>query len=167
MLILGLDPGTAIVGYALLESEKNRFRLVSYGSIQTSSHFRTSYRLRIIEKKLARLIKKYQPREAAVEDIFFFKNQKTAVAVSQARGVILLTLEKQKVKIFEYTPLQVKSAVSGFGKAPKEQVQRMVKTILGLPKVLQPDDVSDAAAIAICHAHQLKVQNINIKTTLT
>jgi crossover junction endodeoxyribonuclease RuvC len=158
MLILGLDPGTATVGYAILEKEKNKMRSVKYGCIRTCAGDPAGDRLVCIEKELIKIVKEYQPNEAAIEKLFFMKNLKTAIAVSQARGVMMLALAKKKLPTFEYTPLQVKLTVTGYGQAPKLQVQRMVKGILGLKELPQPDDAADALAIAICHACQLKIR---------
>lgn len=151
MIILGLDPGTATVGYALVEKKKSNLCVLEYGCILTKPDREPGKRLLIIEKELGKIIKKYKPNESAVEKLFFLKNAKTAIAVSQARGVILLALAKQNLNVFEYTPLQVKMSVTGYGKASKIQVQRMVKGILELREIPRPDDAADALAIAICH----------------
>lgn len=158
MLILGIDPGTATVGYAILKKENNKMTAVKYGCIKTCAGEQTGDRLVCIEKELAKIVKEFRPEEAAIEKLFFLKNVKTAIAVSQARGVMLLALAKLKLPAFEYTPLQVKLTVTGYGKAPKLQVQRMVKGILGLKELPHPDDAADALAIAICHACQLKIK---------
>jgi len=164
MLILGLDPGTAIVGYAILEKEKNKMRSVKYGCIRTGAGEEPGERLVCIEKELSKVIKEFRPDEAAVEKLFFMKNVKTAIAVSQARGMILCALAKLKLPAFEYTPLQVKLTVTGYGQASKLQVQRMVKGILGLKELPHPDDAADALAIAICHACQLKIRRAGAST---
>jgi len=158
MLILGLDPGTATIGYALLNKNKNKLTAVEYGCIKTNARQDTGERLICIEKELQKIVKLFKPEEAAVEKLFFLKNVKTAIAVSQARGVMLLALAKLKLPTYEYTPLQVKLTVTGYGIAPKLQVQRMVKGILGLRELPYPDDAADALAIAICHAYQLKIK---------
>lgn len=163
MSILGLDPGSAIVGYALLEKKDKKLFSLKYGCITTDSRQPASRRLVQIERELAKIVKKYHPQEAVVEKLFFFKNLKTAIAVSQARGVILATLERVGLKTFEYTPLQVKLSVTGYGKAPKIQVQRMVKNILNLREIPRPDDAADALAIAICHSYQLKIKSAKLK----
>lgn len=157
MLILGLDPGTATVGYALLRKNKNELTVLTYGCIRTKPRDETGTRLAQIEKELEKIVRQFKPQEAAIERLFFLNNVKTAMAVSQARGVMLLTLARLKLPTFEYTPLQVKMAVTGYGKAPKIQIQKMVKNILGLEELPQPDDAADALAIAMCHAYQLKV----------
>lgn len=157
MIILGLDPGTAIVGYALIKKEGHKLEALEYGCIRTKAGMKDEERLLGIEKELKKIIKRFKPEESAVEKLFFFKNLTTVMTVSQARGVILATLAKAGLKIFEYTPLQAKSAVAGYGKAPKMQVQRMVKNILGLVDLPRPDDAADALAIAICHANQRRL----------
>jgi len=158
MLILGLDPGTATVGYALLDKNKNKLTAVEYGCIKTNSRDAAGDRLVCIEKELQKIIKLFRPQEAAIEKLFFLNNIKTAMAVSQARGVMICAISKLKLPAFEYTPLQVKLTVAGYGKAPKLQVQKMVKSILALKELPYPDDAADALAIAICHAYQLKVK---------
>lgn len=156
MLILGLDPGTATVGFALLQKNKNKLTAVNYGCIRTKAGGDAGARLVHIEKELIKIVKKFKPQEAAIERLFFMTNIKTAMSVSQARGVMLLALAKLKLPTFEYTPLQVKLSVTGYGQAPKLQVQRMVKTVLKLDELPQPDDAADALAIAICHSYQIQ-----------
>lgn len=155
MKILGIDPGTAATGWGLIKRTK-KLNCIEYGCIKTSADLTTAERLNNLYKELTSLIKKYKPDIVAVEDIFFFKNLKTAIKVSQARGVILLTAVKAKVKIVEYTPLQTKQAVACYGRADKAQVQKMVKTLLGLKQIPKPDDAADALAVAICAAHTIK-----------
>ncbi len=159
MKTLGIDPGTATVGWAVISEKKGNLTPVAYGHISTSSKKRTAERLKEICGDMEKIIKKYKPGEAAVEDIFFFKNVKTAVTVSQARGAILLTLERHKIRISEYTPLQIKQALTGYGRAEKKQVQYMVKRVLDLKNIPKPDDTADALAIAICHIHSRKLNN--------
>jgi crossover junction endodeoxyribonuclease RuvC len=158
MIILGIDPGTAIVGFGLIEKEtkSQKLKLIKYGCIETSAKFSTAERLKIIHEELEFLLKKHKPDIVAVEDIFFFKNLKTAIKVSQARGVILLTIAENKIVIAEFTPLQIKQAVACYGRAEKAQVQRMVKTLLGLNEIPKPDDAADALAVAICCAHSIR-----------
>jgi len=154
MIILGLDPGTAIVGYGVIEKKgKREFSVMEYGCITTSKNGRPSKRLLGIEKELNKVVKRIKPDLAVVEKLFFFKNLKTAIAVSEARGVILSCLEKNKIEIHEYTPLQIKQAVTGYGRASKQQVQKMVQGILKLDKIPKPDDAADGLAAAICHAY--------------
>ena len=146
MRILGIDPGLAIVGFGVIEYENLKFRTLSYGAITTPAHTPVEQRLTKIHRELDALIKKYKPDEMAVEELFFNTN-------IEARGVILVTGAENGVKINEYTPLQVKQAVVGYGNAEKSQVILMVKTLLGLEKAPRLDDTCDALAIAICHAH--------------
>jgi crossover junction endodeoxyribonuclease RuvC len=160
MKILGIDPGTATTGWAMLEEKNGCVKPLSYGHISTSPKDLAPKRIKEISDDLEKIIKKYKPAEAAVEDIFFFKNLKTAVKVSEARGSILLTLERNKVKITSYTPLQVKQALTGYGRAEKRQIQIMVKNILNLKSIPKPDDTADAIAIAICHINSRKLKNI-------
>lgn len=152
MLILGIDPGLAIVGWGIVESTRGNIRPVAYGSITTHAHTKIEERLLIIQNDLEDLINRYKPDEMAVEELFFNSNITTGIAVSEARGVIICTAHKLGVKINEYTPLQVKQAVVGYGKAEKKQVIAMVTSLLRLPKPPKPDDTADAIAIAICHA---------------
>ena len=153
MRILGIDPGLAIVGWGVVDYQNTRFRTVAYGSIQTPAHTRTEERLKLIYDGMKELIEKYAPDALAVEELFFNTNITTGIRVAEARGVILLSAEQMRVPIFEYTPLQVKQAVVGYGRAEKRQVIAMVTKLLGLPKPPKPDDTADALAIAICHAH--------------
>ncbi len=153
MLILGIDPGYAIVGYGLIEYIGNRFRVHDYGSIQTKAGVPTNERLKIIYDSMSELIARHKPDAMAVEELFFNTNSKTAIVVAEARGIILLSAINAGLDIAEYTPLQVKQAVTGYGRADKNQVQQMTKALLGLDKVPKPDDTADALAIAICHAH--------------
>lgn len=152
MRILGIDPGLAIVGWGVIESARGNIRPLAYGAITTPAHTDIEARLLIIERDLTDLIEKYQPEEMAVEELFFNTNITTGIAVAEARGVILCTAHKLGVKISEYTPLQVKQAVVGYGKAEKRQVIAMVTSILKLPAPPKPDDTADAVAIAICHS---------------
>lgn len=158
--ILGIDPGTAITGWAILEENKGVIKAIDYGCITTSKKCCDEDRLMEIAHDLSEIIKKYKPTEAAVESLFFFKNQKTVITVAQARGVILLTLTQKSVKVGSYTPLQVKQALTGYGKAEKAQMQYMTKEILGLKALPKPDDVADAIAIAVCHIHCRKMGDI-------
>lgn len=152
MIILGIDPGTATTGYGLIKKGK-KLNAIDYGCIRTSADLSAPERLNKLYQELNSLIRKHKPDIVAVEDIFFFKNLKTAIKVSQARGVILLTAVKKKTKIMEFTPLQVKQAVACYGRADKVQVQKMVKTLLGLKEIPKPDDAADALAVAICCAN--------------
>lgn len=153
MIILGIDPGLAIVGYGVIEYRNGRFRTLAYGAITTPAHTPVEKRLNLIYRDMTALIKKYKPDEVAVEELFFTNNITTGISVAEARGVILLCAEQNGLVVNEYTPLQVKQSVVGYGKAEKKQVIMMVQTILGLEKAPKLDDTADALAIAICHAH--------------
>jgi crossover junction endodeoxyribonuclease RuvC len=151
MIILGVDPGIADTGYGLVKIDKDRkMSCLAYGSIKTKAKTELTERLEIINIELGKIIKKYKPDLMAVEELFFCNNVKTAIIVGQARGVILLTAKQQAISITEFTPLQVKQAVSSYGKAPKLQVQKMVKLLLNLKEIPKPDDAADALAVAIC-----------------
>ncbi|MBO4356237.1 MAG: crossover junction endodeoxyribonuclease RuvC [Clostridia bacterium] len=153
MIILGIDPGLAIVGYGIIEYKNSRFKTLAFGSIQTPAHTPVEKRLTSIYNDLSDLIDKYSPDEMAIEELFFNTNTTTGITVAEARGVILLCGSQKGVRINEYTPLQVKQAVVGYGKATKAQVMLMVKTFLNLQNPPKLDDTCDALAIAICHAH--------------
>ncbi len=155
MIIMGIDPGTAITGYGLIKKTSDKLKLIEYGCIRTEPDLSTAERLHKLDQELAKLIKKHKPNKMAVEDIFFFKNLKTAVKVSQARGVILSRAAQMKIPVAEYTPLQIKQAVTSYGRAEKRQVQKMVKLLLNLDKIPKPDDAADALAAAICCAHSI------------
>ncbi len=152
MIILGIDPGFAIVGWSVIESERGNVRPIAFGSITTPAHTDIEARLLMIERDLTEIIEKYKPDEMAIEELFFNTNITTAIAVAEARGVIICTAHRLGVKISEYTPLQVKQAVVGYGRAEKKQVIAMVTSLLKLEKPPKPDDTADAVAIAICHA---------------
>ncbi len=153
MIILGIDPGIAIVGWGVVEYNGNKFRTLGYGSIQTTKDETTQQRLNRIYEELTAIIQTYRPEAMAVEELFFNTNQTTAIRVAEARGVILLAAQRQGLTIAEYTPLQVKQSVVGYGRAEKKQVITMVTMMLGLPKPPKPDDTADALAIAVTHAH--------------
>ncbi len=158
MIILGIDPGTATTGYGVLKSEKNVLSIIDFGCIYTDKKLEMPDRLDLGAENLGDIIKKYKPQVMAVEELFFFKNAKTVISVGQARGVVLFVGKNMKLKIFEYTPLQVKQAVVGYGRAEKKQVQAMVKAILGLKSIPKPDDAADALAVAICCASSIKFE---------
>ena len=153
MVILGIDPGLATVGYGVLKYEKNKFTTIDYGAIVTPPHIPIHERLKMIYDDLQGIIDKYNPDDLAIEELFYNTNQKTVISVCEARGVILLCAHQNRLDISEYTPLQVKQSVVGYGRAEKNQVQIMVKNILNLEKIPKPDDAADAVAIAICHGH--------------
>ncbi len=153
LIILGIDPGIAIVGYGIVEYVGNKFKTIDYGAILTKPDTPFPERLKIVYDRLTDIIEQYKPDAVAIEELFFNKNVKTAIDVGQARGVQLLAVVNQGIPLFEYTPLQVKQGVVGYGRAEKRQVQEMVKMILNLKKIPKPDDVADALAVAVCHAH--------------
>ena len=155
MRILGIDPGYAIMGYAVLDFVGNKFKTVDYGSITTDAHTPNEERLRILYDDLTEIIKTYKPEEASIEELFYNTNATTAIMVGEARGMALLACSKAGIKISEYTPLEIKSSLTGYGRADKNQVQSMVKMILGLTETPKPDDTADAIAAAICHAHHV------------
>jgi len=166
-LVLGVDPGTAITGYGLVWAEGDSLRLVDYGAITTSSDKPLPQRLQEIYRQLTALIREKQPSSAAVEKLFFSRNVRTALSVGQARGVALLAMANAGLIVHEYTPLEVKQAVVGYGRATKEQVQEMVRMLLGLDSVPQPDDAADAIAVAICHIHSIKVRSLSLEAEKT
>jgi len=156
--ILGIDPGIAIVGFGFIDKIGSKLTPVQYGSIQTEAHTDPAVRLKDVYEATTQLIEKYKPDALAIEKLFFNRNVTTAFTVAQARGVIILAGVQAGLPVAEYTPLQVKQAVVGYGKAEKHQVQEMVKIFLKLAKVPKPDDVADALAVAICHAHSSAMQ---------
>ena len=152
MIILGIDPGIAIVGYGVIEAVKGNFRAIDYGVITTPKENSTPERLQMIEKALNALIDKYHPENIALEELFFATNAKTAITVAEARGVLLLTAINKCKELYEYTPLEIKQAITGYGKADKKQMQTMVKMLLKLKDIPRPDDAADALAVALTHA---------------
>lgn len=156
MIILGVDPGTAITGYGFVQSDGDALRMIAYGAITTPADWRMPQRLQHIYAELVAQIRQHQPTDAVVEKLFFSKNVRTALSVGQARGVALLAAAQAGLTIHEYTPLEIKQAVVGYGRAEKTQIQQMVKLLLQLDHVPQPDDAADALAIAICHAHSAR-----------
>lgn len=161
MKILGIDPGTATVGWAIIEVKKGIVMSLGYGHISTKKDHTPEARLQEIRDDLKEVLKRFRPTEGAVEKLFFFNNQKTAIAVAEARGVILLTLSDFGVKLSGYTPLEVKQALTNYGRAEKRQVQLMVKNILKLPSIPKPDDTADALAVALCHASRRRFQKLS------
>jgi len=156
MRILGIDPGFAITGYSIIDYVGNKFQLITSGAVTTKVGVSFPLRLTKIYDDLSLIIQEYKPEAMAVEELFFNQNTKTAINVAQARGTILTVGCKQCVPTFEYTPLQVKQAVAGYGRADKMQVQRMVKAILNVEELPKLDDITDSMAIAICHAHSAR-----------
>ena len=166
MIILGIDPGYAIVGYGVIEYKNNHFTVIDYGAILTDAGTPFNIRLEKIYDGLTSIIERHRPEAMAIEKLFYNNNAKTVIDVSQARGVIMLAAQKNGVPAFEYTPLQVKQSVVGYGRAEKKQVQEMTRRILALEKVPKPDDTADALAMAICHAHasgSLMTNNLRIR----
>lgn len=153
MRILGIDPGYAIMGWSILELKGNKFTPVDYGAITTEAGIDMSCRLQRIFDQLSEIIERYKPDEASIEELFYNSNQKTVIKVGEARGVAMLACRLGGLEVFEYTPLQIKQALVGYGRADKKQVQSMVKAILNLDEVPKPDDTADAVAAAICHGH--------------
>ena len=156
MRILGIDPGYAIVGYGVLEYEKNKFYPLEFGTVTTEAHTDFQHRLMEVYEGVDDVIKRTKPDALAIEKLFFTTNQKTVIQVAQARGVILLAAAQNGIPVYEYTPLQIKQSVTGYGKAIKTQVQDMTKRILHLEKVPKPDDTADALAVAICHGYSYR-----------
>ena len=160
MLTLGIDPGTARTGFGLVREENSKLLHIDCGCVTTSAGDAAQARLAIIYKQIKNLILKHKPDFIAVERLFFGENTKTAMAVGQARGIILLAAAECRVELSEYTPLEVKIALTGYGRADKKQIQQMVKILLGLPDIPKPDDAADALAIAICHTHSHKLRRL-------
>jgi len=154
MRILGIDPGIATTGYGVCRKEKDRFEYVDCGVIETKKGQRVEVRIRHVHDSVVHLIEKYRPDALAIEELFFANNQKTVINVAQARGVILLAAEERGIPIFEYTPLQVKQSVVGYGRAEKRQVMEMIRILFRLPGVPRPDDAADALAIALTHGYR-------------
>ena len=153
MRILGIDPGYAIVGYGVIDYQNTRFSVVDYGAILTEAGTPFNVRLEQIYDEACAVMQRWKPEAMAIEKLFYNTNAKTVIDVGQARGALILAAQKCGLRIAEYTPLQVKQSVVGYGRAEKKQVQEMTKLILNLPKIPKPDDTADALAIAICHAH--------------
>lgn len=154
MKILGIDPGMAIVGYCVVDTQGDKFSLITSGSIQTNKNSSEASRLYEIFEDISVIIDKYKPDAASVEKLFYFRNQTTIIPVAQARGVIMMALEKYSIPTFEYTPMEVKQVLTGFGRADKKQVEQMVKVTLGCENLPKLDDTIDSIAIAICHTRK-------------
>ena len=164
MLVIGIDPGTAITGYGLVKEEKDgKLTVVDYGVIQTSTKIPMPARLLHLHRELKAITLLHNPEYGAVEKLFFQKNVRTAISVGQGRGVALLTLAESEISIAEYTPLEIKQAVAGYGGADKKQVQYMVQALLELEEPPKPDDAADALAVAICHLHQARYNALTDK----
>jgi len=160
MIVIGVDPGTAITGYGVVEYLQGKESLVSYGVIRTPADMPMELRLLNIHREFNALLDQYQPEAVAIEELFHHKNAKTVISVAQSRGVLLMNVAARALEFAEYTPLQVKQAVSGYGNADKKQVQIMVQKILRMAQVAKPDDAADALAIAICHIHSCRMGRI-------
>ncbi len=160
MRILGIDPGIAIVGYGIVDKEANRYKTVAYDAVTTRAHTPLEKRLEEVYNGIDEIIKTYKPDVMSIEELFFNNNAKTALTVGQARGVIILAAVKNGVPVYEYTPLQVKQALTGYGRAGKTQIQQMMKSMLGLTEIPKPDDVADALAIAVCHGNSIRFNSI-------
>lgn len=159
MRILGIDPGYAILGYGVIEMKGNHFKVIDYGAVTTDAKMEMPDRLKVLYNSLMELIASYEPEVASIEELFFNTNAKTAILVGQARGVAMLACANSGLEIAEYTPLQIKQALVGNGRAEKKQVQFMVKTLLNLKEVPKPDDTADALAAAVCHGHSAGSRN--------
>lgn len=163
MIIMGIDPGFAITGYGIVKYEGNKFSPVEYGAVITKASTPFAQRLLQLDGELAAIIEKYRPEAISVEELFFNKNIKTAIMAAHGRGIALAAAARSGAEVFEYTPLQVKQAVVGYGRAEKAQIQQMVKVILNLPCIPKPDDVADALAIAVCHGHSCKLGALGLR----
>ncbi|MEM7346140.1 MAG: crossover junction endodeoxyribonuclease RuvC [Chloroflexota bacterium] len=162
MQIIGIDPGTAITGWGIIESDGTDLAMVAGGVVTTAAGTPLPDRLKIIYRELSEIIAEWQPEEAAVEELFFSKNAKTALAVGHGRGAALLALANGDVPIAEYKPLEIKQAITGHGGADKKQMQQMVKLLLNLEDIPRPDDAADALAVAICHAHSARLRRLEV-----
>ena len=160
MVVVGFDPGLATLGYGVLEKKGNITTMIDYGVVLTPKEENLAVRLSMIEEGVKKIIQTFKPDEVAIEELFFAKNVKTGIAVAHARGVVLLTATKYCGKIYEYTPLQIKQALTGYGRADKNQIQQMVKTFLKLPKIPKPDDAADALAVGLCHLQTNKLSGL-------
>lgn len=163
MIIMGIDPGFAITGYGIVKYEGNKFSPIEYGAVLTKASTPFAERLLQMDEELNVLINKFKPDAISVEELFFNKNIKTAIMAAHGRGIALVAAARSGAEVFEYTPLQVKQAVVGYGRAEKAQVQQMVKVILNLPAIPKPDDVADALAIAVCHGHSCKLAALGLR----
>lgn len=162
MIIMGIDPGFAITGYGIVKYEGNKFSPLEYGAVLTKAVTPFAQRLLQLDEELTAVIEKYKPEAISVEELFFNKNIKTAIMAAHGRGIALAAAARSGAEVFEYTPLQVKQAVVGYGRAEKAQVQQMVKVILNLPCIPKPDDVADALAVAVCHGHSCKLVGLGL-----
>jgi len=160
MIVLGIDPGLATTGYGIIKAQNGKLEIINYGCLVTNSHLPFSSRLVTISREIKKLIFTYKPDVVVIEEIFFCKNVKTALRIGHVRGVIMLAAIEANCELSEYTPLQVKQSVTGFGKAQKKQIQEMVKILLNLKTIPKSDDAADALALAICHIHSTKLKKV-------
>ena len=161
MAVIGLDPGSAITGFGIIEETPDHSLIViDYGVIRTSSKMNTADRLKSLYEQLNEILALHRPDSGAVEKLYFQRNVTTAITVGQARGVLLLALAQASIPIAEYNPMEIKQAVAGYGKADKQQMQQMVKMLLGLEAIPKPDDAADALAVAVCHIHSRKLNQL-------
>ncbi len=160
MVVLGIDPGLETVGYGVINAERGDVALIDYGIVKTPRNISVPERLKLISDGIAMLIDRHKPEEIAIEELFFCSNRKTAITVAEARGAILLTAVNRCAKLFEYTPNQIKQAVTGWGGADKPQVQQMVRVLLKLKEIPKPDDAADALAVAITHAQTSRMTGL-------
>ena len=158
MRVIGIDPGTAITGWGVVEGDGNDLTMIAYGAITTPAGTPLPKRLQTIYRELTKILEEWQPESSAVEELFFSKNAKTALAVGHGRGAALLALANADLPIAEYKPLEIKQAISGYGGADKQQIQQMVKLLLSLDDIPRPDDAADALAVAICHLHSARLR---------
>ena len=156
MIVLGIDPGYALMGWGVVEGQAGRLRLLGYGCVETKAGVPMQHRLRTLQLGVRNLVETYQPDEVAFEELFFSKNITTGMAVSAARGVALVAVAEKTDNLFEYTPMQIKQAITGYGKADKHQIQTMVRMMLSLGEIPRPDDAADALAVAITHANSMR-----------
>ena len=161
MIILGIDPGIALVGYGVISLEGNRLKCLEYGCIETKAHTPIAARLEIIDREMEKLITQFRPQEIAFEELFFHQNKTTGIMVAQARGVEVLAGVRHNLDLYEYTPAQIKQAITGYGRANKLQMQRAVQQLLRLSELPKPDDAADGLAIAICHAFGQRFKEAN------
>ena len=161
-IIIGVDPGFAITGYSIIKKSKNELSVIDFGVITTSKQKTFNSRLLTIHDKISYLIKKYKPNVLAIEDIFFYKNAKTAIKVGESRGAIIITAIQNKIPVYNFTPLQVKQSVTGYGRAEKKQIQKMIKILFNLRDLPQPDDAADALAVAYCCSQSLTLKKHDI-----
>ncbi len=163
MIVMGIDPGFAITGYGIVKYEGNKFSPIEYGAILTKAGEPFDRRLLKLDREIGFIIDKFKPDAVSIEELFFNTNIKTAIMAAHGRGVAMAAAARAGIGVFEYTPLQVKQSVVGYGRADKKQVQQMVKAILNLPEIPKPDDVADALAIAVCHCHSCKLSAIGLR----